>query len=164
MRSTRTIRQDTRWTPEEWDCVEEAARAHRMPPLRYVREAALVAARERNAMASSSPVRRRSSRERTDAADLVRCDVLEIDLPADVVVPAWRSHDPARERSWRSEVRHGGFLVRRRAQTCWCGNRTKCVLLDAFPPPPEFAGTRRQSSRLRRAAARLLSALARVFR
>ena len=39
--SQRTIRKTTVWTPDEWRHIEEAARAHRVPPLRYVREAAL---------------------------------------------------------------------------------------------------------------------------
>jgi hypothetical protein len=37
----RTIRKPTRWTPEEWRQIEDAAAAHGVPPLRYVREAAL---------------------------------------------------------------------------------------------------------------------------
>lgn len=37
----RTIRKPTRWTPEEWLQIEDAAAAHGVPPLRYVREAAL---------------------------------------------------------------------------------------------------------------------------
>ena len=37
----RTIRKPTRWTPTEWARVEAAARARGIPPLRYVREAAL---------------------------------------------------------------------------------------------------------------------------
>lgn len=38
---TRTVRKPTRWTPEEWARIEEKARARGVPPLRYVREAAL---------------------------------------------------------------------------------------------------------------------------
>lgn len=41
--SRRTIRKTTVWTPDEWDHIEEAARARGVPPLRYVREAALAA-------------------------------------------------------------------------------------------------------------------------
>lgn len=41
MPSRRTIRKPTRWTPEEWRKIEDAARARGVPPLRYVREAAL---------------------------------------------------------------------------------------------------------------------------
>lgn len=37
----RTIRKPTNWSPEEWDRIEEAAHACGVPPLRYVREAAL---------------------------------------------------------------------------------------------------------------------------
>ncbi|HEX6749063.1 MAG TPA: hypothetical protein VF092_17320 [Longimicrobium sp.] len=37
----RTIRKPTRWTPDEWCQVEAEARARGVPPLRYVREAAL---------------------------------------------------------------------------------------------------------------------------
>ncbi|HEU0054968.1 MAG TPA: hypothetical protein VFQ39_17400 [Longimicrobium sp.] len=37
----RTIRKPTRWTPEEWRRIEDAARERGVPPLRYVREAAL---------------------------------------------------------------------------------------------------------------------------
>lgn len=37
----RTIRKPTRWSPEEWDRIEIAAHACGVPPLRYVREAAL---------------------------------------------------------------------------------------------------------------------------
>jgi hypothetical protein len=37
----RTLRKPTRWTPEEWAQVERAAAARGVPPLRYVREAAL---------------------------------------------------------------------------------------------------------------------------
>jgi hypothetical protein len=40
---SRTIRKPTRWTPEEWRQIEEAAYARGVPPLRYVREAALAA-------------------------------------------------------------------------------------------------------------------------
>lgn len=41
MRHRRTIRKPTRWTPDEWRQIEELARARGVPPLRYVREAAL---------------------------------------------------------------------------------------------------------------------------
>lgn len=37
----RTIRKPTRWTPDEWAQVEAEARRRSVPPLRYVREAAL---------------------------------------------------------------------------------------------------------------------------
>ncbi|HEU0300064.1 MAG TPA: hypothetical protein VFR37_11430 [Longimicrobium sp.] len=39
--SRRTLRKPTRWTPEEWAQVERSAAARGVPPLRYVREAAL---------------------------------------------------------------------------------------------------------------------------
>lgn len=39
----RTIRKTTVWTPDEWRHIEEAARVRGIPPLRYVREAALAA-------------------------------------------------------------------------------------------------------------------------
>jgi hypothetical protein len=42
-RLRRTIRRPTRWTPDEWRQIEDAARACGVPPLRYVREAALAA-------------------------------------------------------------------------------------------------------------------------
>ncbi len=41
--SRRTIRKTAVWTPDEWRHIEEAARARGVPPLRYVREAALAA-------------------------------------------------------------------------------------------------------------------------
>ena len=41
--SQRTIRKTTVWTPDEWRHIEEAARTRGVPPLRYVREAALAA-------------------------------------------------------------------------------------------------------------------------
>jgi hypothetical protein len=41
--SRRTIRKTTVWTPDEWRHIEEEARARGVPPLRYVREAALAA-------------------------------------------------------------------------------------------------------------------------
>ncbi|HET7463739.1 MAG TPA: hypothetical protein VFJ82_20965 [Longimicrobium sp.] len=44
-RPNRTVRKPTRWTPEEWRSVEDAARARGIPPLRFVREAALERAR-----------------------------------------------------------------------------------------------------------------------
>lgn len=40
-RPRRTIRKPTRWTPDEWARVEDHARKRGVPPLRYVREAAL---------------------------------------------------------------------------------------------------------------------------
>jgi len=43
MPSRRTIRKPTLWTPEEWRHIEESARRSGVPPLRYVREAALAA-------------------------------------------------------------------------------------------------------------------------
>jgi hypothetical protein len=39
--SRRTLRKPTRWTSEEWAQVERAAADRSVPPLRYVREAAL---------------------------------------------------------------------------------------------------------------------------
>ena len=39
--SRRTLRKPTRWTPEEWAQVERAAADRGVPPLRYLREAAL---------------------------------------------------------------------------------------------------------------------------
>lgn len=55
-RIRRTIRKPTRWTPDEWARVEEAARARGVPPLRFVREAALGA--------PAAPLRtRRSTRD-----------------------------------------------------------------------------------------------------
>jgi hypothetical protein len=39
----RTVRITTRWTPEEWAHVEDAAHERGVPPARYVREAALAA-------------------------------------------------------------------------------------------------------------------------
>lgn len=39
--SRRTLRKPTRWSPEEWAQVERAAAVRGVPPLRYVREAAL---------------------------------------------------------------------------------------------------------------------------
>ena len=44
-RPNRTVRKPTRWTPEEWRSVQDAARARGIPPLRFVREAALEKAR-----------------------------------------------------------------------------------------------------------------------
>jgi len=41
MPTRRTIRKPTRWTPEEWRQIQEAAQRRGVPPLRYVREAAL---------------------------------------------------------------------------------------------------------------------------
>jgi hypothetical protein len=41
--SRRTIRKTTVWTPDEWRHIEETARVRGVPPLRYVREAALAA-------------------------------------------------------------------------------------------------------------------------
>lgn len=43
MRSTRTVRRPTRWTPEEWRRVEAAADARNIPSARFVREAVLAA-------------------------------------------------------------------------------------------------------------------------
>lgn len=37
----RTLRKATRWTVEEWSQIEQAAAVRGVPPLRYVREAAL---------------------------------------------------------------------------------------------------------------------------
>lgn len=52
-RPRRTIRKPTRWTPDEWARVEKAARSRGVPPLRYVREAAL----------GSTPAPRRRARD-----------------------------------------------------------------------------------------------------
>jgi hypothetical protein len=41
MASRRTFRKYTTWTPQEWARIETEARAHGIPPLRYVRESAL---------------------------------------------------------------------------------------------------------------------------
>ncbi|HEX8394242.1 MAG TPA: hypothetical protein VF665_18000 [Longimicrobium sp.] len=41
MRAKRTIRRPTRWTQDEWRRVEDAARARRVPPARFIREAVL---------------------------------------------------------------------------------------------------------------------------
>src|SRR5688500_5561157 len=60
MRRRRTIRNPTRWSPDEWRAVEAAARAHRIPPLRFIREAALVVAQGGTAPA---PPRRRLVRD-----------------------------------------------------------------------------------------------------
>lgn len=60
MRRKRTIRKPTRWSPDEWRAVEAAARAHRIPPLRFIREAALVVAQGGTAPA---PPRRRLVRD-----------------------------------------------------------------------------------------------------
>jgi hypothetical protein len=43
MPSHRTIKKSTRWTSEEWRHIEQAAAHRGVPPLRYVREAALAA-------------------------------------------------------------------------------------------------------------------------
>lgn len=53
MPTRRTIRKPTRWTPEEWRQIETAARARGVPPLRYVREAALAAKLEPRAGSGS---------------------------------------------------------------------------------------------------------------
>jgi hypothetical protein len=60
MRPKRTIRKPTRWTPAEWRCVEDAARARRVPPLRFIREAALGVAQSG---ADAPPPRRRRVRD-----------------------------------------------------------------------------------------------------
>lgn len=57
MRCKRTVRRPTRWTPDEWRRVEDAARARRVPPARFVREAVLGAV-EHGAPAAA-PRRRR---------------------------------------------------------------------------------------------------------
>jgi len=44
-RPNRTVRKPTRWAPEEWRSVQDAARTRGIPPLRFVREAALEKAR-----------------------------------------------------------------------------------------------------------------------
>ena len=64
MPSRRTIRKPTRWTPEEWRQIEDAARARGVPPLRYVREAALAG--------QLPPSAARRVRARRDAHELVR--------------------------------------------------------------------------------------------
>lgn len=57
MRAKRTIRKPTRWTPDEWRSVEDAARARRLPPLRFVREAVLGAVQ--TGATAAPPSRRR---------------------------------------------------------------------------------------------------------
>lgn len=41
MRPNRNVRRPTRWTPDEWRRVEEAAHARSIPPARFVRETVL---------------------------------------------------------------------------------------------------------------------------
>ena len=53
MRAKRTIRKPTRWPPDEWRSVEDAARARRLPPLRFVREAVLGAVQTGATVAAS---------------------------------------------------------------------------------------------------------------
>jgi hypothetical protein len=57
----RTVLKLTRWSTAEWRIVEEAARPHGMPPLRYVREAVLEKAAQGGGR--PKPVRRRKSDE-----------------------------------------------------------------------------------------------------
>lgn len=59
MRPKRTVRKPTRWTAEEWRRIEEAARAHNVPPLRFVRESALGAAHPGYPASRSAPRPRR---------------------------------------------------------------------------------------------------------
>ena len=61
MRPTRTVRRPTRWTPDEWRRVEDAARARRIPPARFVREAVLGAVES-----GAAPVRPRRRRVRDE--------------------------------------------------------------------------------------------------
>lgn len=61
----RTIRKLTCWTADEWQRVEEAARPRGVPPLRYVREAALTHA------ASGGELRPPQVRRRRTADELV---------------------------------------------------------------------------------------------
>jgi hypothetical protein len=55
MRAKRTVRKPTRWTPDEWRRIEEAARRRGVPPLRFVREAAVWVAAPRGAAPVRSP-------------------------------------------------------------------------------------------------------------
>ena len=57
-RPNRSIRKPTRWTPEEWRIVQDAARDQGIPPLRFVREAALGKARPSHATRSAGRERR----------------------------------------------------------------------------------------------------------
>lgn len=66
MRSNRTVRKPTRWTSEEWREVEDAARADRVPALRYVREAALAVARARGGRAAPRAPATRARRRPAD--------------------------------------------------------------------------------------------------
>jgi hypothetical protein len=59
----RTLRKATRWTTEEWSQIEQAASVRGVPPLRYVREAAL-----NSAGASGADVSVGSSRGRAPAS------------------------------------------------------------------------------------------------
>jgi hypothetical protein len=61
MRPNRTVRRPTRWTPEEWRRVEDAARARNVPPARFVREAVLGAVQD--GAPADAPVRRRARDE-----------------------------------------------------------------------------------------------------
>lgn len=60
----RTLRKATRWTPEEWTQIEHAAAVRGVPPLRYVREAALSSAAGAGVVDGSAV----SSRSRTPAS------------------------------------------------------------------------------------------------
>ena len=64
-RPRRTILKLTRWSADEWQRVEEAARPRGVPPLRYVREAALTHA------ASGGELRPPQARRRRIADELV---------------------------------------------------------------------------------------------
>jgi hypothetical protein len=58
MRPNRTVRRPTRWTPDEWRRVEDAAEARSIPPARFVRETVLGACE-----GGASPARRRECDE-----------------------------------------------------------------------------------------------------
>ena len=67
-RDRRTVRKPTRWTPDEWSRVEDAARPHGVPALRFVREAALEkAARGTPPPAASARQRMRRYLRRSEA-------------------------------------------------------------------------------------------------
>jgi hypothetical protein len=65
MPTRRSIRKPTRWTPEEWHQIQEAARARGVPPLRYVREAALAAELPPRGQDRSRPVSHELGRQLT---------------------------------------------------------------------------------------------------
>jgi hypothetical protein len=62
MRPNRTVRRPTRWTPEEWRRVEDAAESRSIPPARFVREAVLCAC-DGGTAETDSPVPRRARDE-----------------------------------------------------------------------------------------------------